>query len=398
LITNTLIAAESKDIEGLIDKCAQGDWDACRKLDAAVGKLTDQAVLAKIAVQDKVRDVRLAAVKKLTDQAVLAKFALEELDIGRAAVGKLTDQALLAKIAVEGKYDEAREAAVEKLTDQALLAKIAEQEESRFIRAKAVAAMDESNPALKRWAGDLSALTSDTVESIARFRLAIHEPRITNRFPKVIFLVALRPYYQEYFSLNGTGDERTMSGELVRFTLNQATVTLALKDWGTNFPAKTKDPTFLAAQVHGEDLLAELLDRAEFTQGDLAELSSSEIPELRQAAVANLTDQAVLAKVAVEDKVRDVRLAAVKKLTDQELLARVALEAGDSDTRQSASGKVTDQALRAKIGINDKARATSELRRWLKWLALVALFILLVFLVFLTKSLLRRSESRRQSV
>ncbi len=453
LVTNTFVAAESRDIEGLIGKCVQVDRNACEKLDEAVGKLTDQNLLSKIAlecgeswnsdvgltavgkltdqasiekiaVESKDNSIRRAAVEKLTDQGLLAKIAIESdfmyADVGRTAVWKLTDQwmlariaidgrdaqvrgeaakkltdqALLAKIAVESNDETARGTAIEKLTDQSLLTKIADQEKSRDIRAKAIAAMDESNPALKRSAGDLNALTADAVESTARIKLAIHESHITNRFPKLLFRVKFGPYEQRYFSVNGSGIERTMSGEVVSFTLSQATVTLfspplANKQWGTHFPAEAKELTFLAAQVHGEDLLAELLHNAEFTQDDLTELSLSDIPELRQAAVKNLTDQEVLAKVAIEDKIRDVRLAAVVNLTDQKSLAKVAIEAGDSDIRQSASGKVTDQALRAKIALNDKARATSELRHWLKWLVLV---VSLILLVSLTKSLLKKMK------
>jgi septal ring-binding cell division protein DamX len=61
-----------------------------------VENLTDQAFLAKIAVEDKAASVRRAAVEKLTDQAVLAKIAVEDKDaiVHRAAVKKLIDQAV----------------------------------------------------------------------------------------------------------------------------------------------------------------------------------------------------------------------------------------------------------------------------------------------------------------
>ena len=44
--------------------------------------------------------------------------------------GKLTDQEILAKIAVQDEHDDVRRAAVDKLTDQALLGKI---DEKRFV-------------------------------------------------------------------------------------------------------------------------------------------------------------------------------------------------------------------------------------------------------------------------
>ncbi len=80
-------------------------------------------LLAKIAVEDEDYDVRRAATWKLTDQALLAKVAVESKDDGGVrwvAVEKLTDQALLAKIAVEDEDYDVRRAAVEKLTDLAV--------------------------------------------------------------------------------------------------------------------------------------------------------------------------------------------------------------------------------------------------------------------------------------
>ncbi len=47
---------------------------------AAVERLTDQALLARIALEDTVAYVRRAALLKLTDQAVLLKVALEDMD------------------------------------------------------------------------------------------------------------------------------------------------------------------------------------------------------------------------------------------------------------------------------------------------------------------------------
>src|ERR1039458_6383713 len=105
LFTNILVAANVKDVDGLIGKCAHGDRKACGKLTAAVRELTDQALLAKVAVESKDPVVRGAAVRKLTDLALLAKVAVESKDpvVRGAAVGKLTDLALLAKVAVESK-------------------------------------------------------------------------------------------------------------------------------------------------------------------------------------------------------------------------------------------------------------------------------------------------------
>ena len=101
-----------------------------------VKQTSDQALLAKIAVEAKKGGVRRAAVEKLTDQDVLAKIAIEEKndDVRRAAGRQVTDQALLARIAVEAKDVDIRRAAVEKLTGQEVLAKIAIKDEDRDVR------------------------------------------------------------------------------------------------------------------------------------------------------------------------------------------------------------------------------------------------------------------------
>lgn len=135
----------------------------------------------------------------------------------------------------------------------------------------------------------------------------------------------------------------TASGESVFVVLSQAEKTLAEKHWSTGFTTLSDFPVrFWPAGVHGEDLLAELLHSAVFTQDDLAQLSSSEIPEVRQAAVRNLTDQSLLAKIALEDEVQSVRESAIGKLTDQALLARIAVEDKQYEVRYTAKQRLAE--------------------------------------------------------
>ncbi len=367
LFTNIPFATNSKDIEVLIRKCALHDMDACSDLSAAVPNLNDQELLAKIAVEDRDAVVRLAAVEKLTDRALLAMVGLKAEDDGYTG----------------------------------------------YIRHKGIAAMDDSDPAMKSLVG-FHGGTLDAGEWIARIRLAIQEPRIRSRFPRIVFAARVSLLWQGYYL------GANMPGESVSFVLSHGGETLAKKKWSTNFPDSlylSQDHAtharsagaydFLPADVHGEDLLAELLHNAVFTQVDLAELCSSEIPELPQAALRNVTDQALLAKVAVENKDYDVRVAAVHNLTDQALLvkfalsgdgrhiprdaavetltdeaalAKVALESEDAHIRQAASAKVIDPALRAKIAAEDEARAASERRRLRNLFVVAALLILLTIL------------------
>lgn len=106
---------------------------------AAVENLTDQTLLATIAIDDKHAVVRAAAVKQLADQTVLVTIAVEDKDalVRAAAVKQLTDQKVLAKIAVKDWDPVVREEAVGKLTDPTLLAKIAVKDMDAVVRAAA---------------------------------------------------------------------------------------------------------------------------------------------------------------------------------------------------------------------------------------------------------------------
>jgi hypothetical protein len=469
LFANMLVVATAEEIEKLSIKCAHGDHKACEKLRIAVGELTDQALLAKIALEETdanirktavlkltdqgllwkitVRDndesVRLAAVGKLTDQAQLALTATMNMnpDVGEAAVQKLTDQAILARVAVNATDWNVRSAAVKKLTDQALLSRIAVEDKNsgvsltaidkmndqmllakiaignnspvvreavfrkltnqallarlaaedmnRDVRLRAIAAMDESNPALKRFAGNLHESSFNPIESIARIKLAIQDPRIRNRFPGILLTVSYSSTDKAYGPQGSIIATKWISGESVSFALNQTGRVLANRNWKTVFSdtltipffsRAQSDTIFRPAEVHGEELLAELLRNAEFTQDDLTELSTSEIPELCLGAVAALTDQTLLTKIALEALTTDARIAALKKLTDQALLVRIAGEDNDLSVRKAAEKKlsdlrsmsilaveaqtpsariaalkmVTDQALLAKIAVEDQ--------------------------------------------
>jgi hypothetical protein len=307
----------------------------------ALSKLTDQALLAKIAVEHKTQSLGSDAVKRMTDQALLAKIAVEHKEslgddavsvmtdqvllakialeyprwtIGLIALSKLTDQALLAKIVAEygnstvygdiGLTARARlqevtvnghRAAVRELTDQASLAKIAATDTDRDARWAAFWKLTDQ-ALMTTFAGNLAAPTTDAQQSIVRIRLAIQEPRIRSRFPRIQFAPIVggtaNGYYPGAASLSSSRNEServfTARGELVQFKLTQDGKTLAMDQWSTDYPATyagtQRGELFWPALVHGEQLVAQLLQDAVFTQDDLAELSLSKIPEVRVAA------------------------------------------------------------------------------------------------------------------
>jgi hypothetical protein len=373
---------------------------------AAVERLTDQAVLAKVAIGDKDEYVRRAAVERLTDQAVLAKVAIEDKDenVRETAVRKITDQALLTRVAIGDKDEYVRRAAVERLTDQAVLAKVAigdkdgnvrwvaverlvdpalkAQLKSPVGRANLIGELQDSDPILMKIATDRIGATLDASECIARMKLAVREPRIQSRFPGLQCKTYARETGQRYL---GSGI-LFLHGETVFIRFHQNGKTLAEARWHTEFPPSTTSSYFKPADVNGGELLKKLFHLRAFTPEDLAEFCRSKIPEVRIGAGGNITDQALLAKlaiedddwcvrqtaverlssqaalakVALEDKEPKIRLVAIEALTDQAVLARVAIEESNWRVRVAAVEKLTDQAVLAKVGIEDKVSSVRD--------------------------------------
>lgn len=83
-------------------------------------------------------------------------------------------------------------------------------------------------------------------------------------------------------------------------------------------------------------------------------------PEIRLKAIIRLNDQTALARIAVEDENWRVREAARDRLTDQAMLANVAMLATQGDGGwQSALKKVTDQVMLARVVRESKNPAAS---------------------------------------
>jgi formylglycine-generating enzyme required for sulfatase activity len=93
-------------------------------------------------------------------------------------------------------------------------------------------------------------------------------------------------------------------------------------------------------------------------QAFIADLAiNDESSAVRQSAVGRLTDQAALADVAKNDKDSDVRVAAVSNLTDQAVLTDLAKNDEDSAVRVIAVDNLTNQAFIADLATNDKAES-----------------------------------------
>jgi hypothetical protein len=88
-------------------------------------------------------------------------------------------------------------------------------------------------------------------------------------------------------------------------------------------------------------------------------VTSSKDPEIRRQAVAFLSDQSALAKIAVSDPDETVRAEAAGRLDDQKLLARIAEKDKDDGVRLTATVGLTDQKALERLA---KRGRTAEVR------------------------------------
>ena len=109
--------------------------------------------------------------------------------------------------------------------------------------------------------------------------------------------------------------------------------------------------------VHGEDTENRRLALATLTaQPLLARIAvESAEPWARQAALQKLTDQTARASVAIDGRDPESCLAAVQGIADPAALTRVALESSHDEIRLAAVGKLTRQVALARIAADTSA-------------------------------------------
>lgn len=128
-------------------------------------------------------------------------------------------------------------------------------------------------------------------------------------------------------------------------------------------------PSHLSATV--EDKLYALSEKCKSGKqsacSDLARIALTDpAPHVRGYAAHYVTDQLVLAKIAVEEKDVFNRVAVVERLTDQSLLKKIAL--GDEDPEVSEAAKRTMSAFFVEAAGSGDAATVQSLLAWGVWL------------------------------
>lgn len=317
----------------------------------AVATLTDQVLLAKIAQEDKNGSVRAAAVRKLTDQVLLARIALEDEYgwVRAVAVSKLTDQAVLAKIAVEARpglmgvsedgieiswgtgdlNSDVRAAAMARLTNQALLARIAMEDEFPEAREAAVANLTDQNLLAK------IALEDEDLRVCVAAIGRMTDQALLSQWAKKDSRAAIRQAVvkciaDDVFLIERLSEEpsATVRASIIE-TLRQV---------------ESLRQVALTAY--------RLVDRKHALER-LNELSREAAPQVEKAHAALVsrvreltdeTDSARLLRLTLEGEYDVLRVAAAERLSDPAALEQAAMRAGDRDVLKILLKKVTDKA------------------------------------------------------
>jgi hypothetical protein len=366
-------------------------------------QVTDQAVLARAAEKD-LATLRIYSARRVADQVLLTKFSGDKNpDVRNSAAMLLTNQAVLAKIAVEDQDPRVRAAAVEKVTDPTLLAKLKDVAFSADIPGytgdMSVAALNTVQSVARM----RLALQDPTVS--LRIPKAEFDIECASTSQAYGPQPGLPSHYVagEYIRFTVTQASRILAEDnwSTEFPHSVSDSTDFIPAWvdvvrmSTHLfgqPQFTQEDILKLAQspiteVHKGASANLIVDRS-MDQAVLTKIAevADDIPK-RQTAVEMLTNQSLLAKIAIEDDCLDIRLIALQMVTDETLLAKIALETVEnrisavdehigpgmaldimqvehemslkiSEIRQAAVKKLTDQGLLAKVAVEGKQSYT----------------------------------------
>jgi len=300
--------------------------------------LTDQKLLADIAENDKDGGVRGAALEKLSDQKILMYFVQDKENPDRWwAIKKLTDQTMLAKIALEDSFD--GDIAFRKLRAQAQLEKTGEVNKDRLVRLiyKFISAF-ESVPNKRREDLMMTILPAIRVLNYPDVILAVGE------------IISIKTEYTEIVRSYTGSLSGKKEGEIFSCWIKVQKLSEPISyTWKTDFPFVTHSLDFLPSVVNPMDLIRNQFGKINDNKL-LADIAiNCDIHDFRLTAVKNLKDQSLLGDIANKNCDPSIRILAVERLTDQKILADLANNVKDEEISKAALGRMTDQKLLAEI-------------------------------------------------
>jgi hypothetical protein len=309
-------------------KVAEGDRDpevryyATRRLkDAFPPKLSaaEQDNLIKIATTTDSVTKRMTAVMRITDQAALAKIAMAtnimDSTFYKMIMARITDQKLLSDMATGNKAS-VRYYATMQISDKKLLAKLAESDPDKGVRELA---RKRANPEVAE-----AAAKKLLVEGEERDRCYATE-EVTDQV--ALTKAAL------------TDDSQYVRAAAAKRITDQA----ALAKVAASGDLSARDSAI--ENITDQELLIKLATTGTDRQENYY---------IHRDAVARISDQAVLEKVAFTDAGAEVRERAVDRIYEQERLFKIATSHEDEYLRGRAAGNITDLTVLAKLAETSK--------------------------------------------
>ena len=298
--------------------------------DTFLNRISDDALLCQVAEnRSALGDIKAVAVEKIRQESVLAGIAKSQMvhsSLNYRAVSRIGTESVLADVAAHAPDADIRKAAIERIDNPFILIVAVAKDADPANR---LAALDRiSHPkalaAIMRKSGD------------AEVRL--------QAVRKITDPIVLKEVVAVY-----------------RYVITLPTISIIIDTTITNiapklmYPIPDATPDAIAKNsAHEKNRLAAL---AKITDDavicDIAQSDAS--ASVRVAAVAKTGNQVVLARIAVSDIASIVRLRAVQGLHDQDCLATVARQDDAADVRMAAVERLDAQDVLKAVSAGDKS-------------------------------------------
>lgn len=323
---------------------------------AAVERLSAPALLAKVAIEAGAHrsesDVCVPGFRFGSDHEIELEHERKRGSVRAAAVNKLADSSLLAKVWAEAECREARADAYRKLNE--LIPDVGS------LRAST------EDAHVRLYATLVGKIRESSIPEAHRERWFLNFSEIVPMMfvPSVAeHLGTVKDFQINWFPRSAEYTHGMIRGEEVKLSISFTEEGRALQHyWATSFPpfvhyTKGDAPKWLSAWVDASAFYAEnLLHLPKSAHARIAQ--ESKCREVREAAAAAaMSDQSLLATTALEARSTGVREIAVRKLEDQAALARVAVGMRylDWSLRKVVVNKLEDQAALAKVAVQDES-------------------------------------------
>jgi len=327
----------------------------------ALSKITDQTLLVDIAKNSSRSTLRIAAAERITDKVISQSvfFDISQHDVSEEvkteAALKLTDNAMLASLAISTSSENVRLAAFQMIQDQSVLADIAKMPGASLSAVEMIfdqTALADVAQKAHNGAIRLAAAIKITDTALAQtiFADIAEGCQCPLRYEAVRLLTDQSLLAYVAMKVNDTKARLQVAEKLTNKAIAQNIFAgIAMSD----------DNIYVRLQV------AEKLSDKALAQKIFADIAKKDWSYAE--AAKKLTDQAQLADVAMRAESTNVRLRVAEKLADKALAQRIYADIAMKDKPPSeAAKKLTDQSLLADVAmladsINVRLHVTEKL-------------------------------------